>query len=517
VAQLTTGSRTCATLVYSRRHPRSTSRSLARETACAGRRVVSWKCDSADTLWRPFRRVETLPFGNCDKWRPLRLVLDDTTLTAEEVDLLVSFAQEEEFELWRTAPNVLPRLEIGEPFDASPAMRGALSIRDFAPNGTAGVFGVYGTQRLRQQAAEIARGEGAAEEEVFRALVFASATEESGSDAIVTRRSYLLEDEDARAAIAVTPDDAVALIGLAMRSHGNNSIGADMLGQRLSGSTFYFILSRDLLRAGWPWVGGCVASASHTGDDSIVYLGQTVHERFARVLQIRDRLHVAAKQEPTRTNGDTLVFELETLLLFLSAVFDAAARVAHVVYLDPGYEDAGWRRSDWRKRMEPLAPDLLSLTGDGTRGAAILQIIAALRNTIHGEALRATETGEPGGLTSQFVRLNGRESEKVTTRITDLGETPAEWGLREVHARSSLAADRFIEQLLLRAVALLNELMAATDTSLLPGAAGSPLIRAIDDTPRDRWWDDMLGVEIRQRVRMLGGFARASRPPAQGT
>ena len=90
-------------------------------------------------------------------------------------------------------------------------------------------------------------------------------------------------------------------------------------------------------------------------------------------------------------------------------------------------------------------------------------------------------------------------------------------GLRQVHGKSALAADRFIEQLLPHAVALLNELMAATDTSLLPGAAGSPLIRPIDDTSRDRWWDDMLSVEIRQRVRILGGFARAGRPPGKGT
>jgi hypothetical protein len=111
---------------------------------------------------RPFRRVETLSFGKGDKWRPLRLVLDGATLAAEEVELLVSFAQEEELELWRTAPNVLPRLEIGEPFDTFPAMGGALSIHDFAPNRNAGVFGVYGTERLRRQAADIAGAEGEA-------------------------------------------------------------------------------------------------------------------------------------------------------------------------------------------------------------------------------------------------------------------------------------------------------------------------------------------------------------------
>ncbi len=56
--------------------------------------------------------------------------------------------------------------------------------------------------------------------------------------------------EDPRAAIAVTTDDAMALIGLALRSHRNVSIGPEMMGLRLLGSTSYFILSRDLLRPG---------------------------------------------------------------------------------------------------------------------------------------------------------------------------------------------------------------------------------------------------------------------------
>jgi hypothetical protein len=290
-----------------------------------------------------------------------------------------------------------------------------------------------------------------------------------------------------------------------MRSHGNFSLGADMM-TPLNGREFHFVLGRDLLREGWPWFGGCVASDSHTGDDTIGYLAQTAQERFERVLQIRDRLHVVAKQEPTRVRGDELVFVLETLLLFLSAAFDATARVAHVVYLDAKYDDAGWRRSDWRQRMEPVARKLLAATADGSRGAAVLQIIAALRNTIHGEALRATETREPSGLSLQLVTLTAREAAKIEERIAALGETTLQWGLRHANGKTALAADRFVEALLPHGVTLLNELMAATDTSLLPGAAGSPLLAPLDDTPRERWWDDPLSFEIRRRVRMLGGL-----------
>jgi hypothetical protein len=52
-----------------------------------------------------------------------------------------------------------------------------------------------------------------------------------------------------------------------------------------------------------------------------------------RVLQLRDRLHVLAKQEPNRTRGDEVTFQFETPLLFLSATFDATASVADILYL----------------------------------------------------------------------------------------------------------------------------------------------------------------------------------------
>jgi beta-glucosidase len=67
-------------------------------------------------------------------------------------------------------------------------------------------------------------------------------------------------------------------------------------------------------------------SPSPTGSPSIVASLLRIP-----VLQIRDRLHAKAKQPQNATVGDELVFQFETFLLFLSAAFDAAARVAHFV------------------------------------------------------------------------------------------------------------------------------------------------------------------------------------------
>jgi hypothetical protein len=455
---------------------------------------------------RPARRAEGSAFAAGSERRPLKLVIDDSSLSPDDVALLTSFGEYPEVELWRTAADAFPRFEIDERFDTPFRMGGALSILTRAEGGRAGVFGVYGTERLRRRAEEVAAAEGIPAEEVFRALVFAAASDESDADAFVSRRSFLLEDDGPRSPIVVDPAQALALVGLAMRVNGNHAIGADLIDLQLKGSTFHFLLARDLLRAGWRWFSGCVASGHATGDDSIVYLGQTAHERFQRVLQLRDRLHALAKQEPTRSRGDEVLFQLETLLLFLSAAFDATARVAHIVYLGGDYEEAGWRRPSWQKKLEPVAPQLAAVAADGTAGAALLQIIGALRNTIHGEALRTTENREPSGLTAQLIELPDREAVKIRERLAVLGEDADDWGLRVNHGRHALAPDHFVEALLPRSVAVLNELMEETKTELLPGVDVPDLRGPPGDMPNSRWWDDMFSWEIRQRVRLLGGI-----------
>jgi hypothetical protein len=66
-----------------------------------------------------------------------------------------------------------------------------------------------------------------------------------------------------------------------------------------------------------------------------------------------------------------LTFESTGTALFLSATFDTAARVAHVVYFGGEPEDAGWRRGRWTKQLAAAAPQLAAVVADATPGAAI--------------------------------------------------------------------------------------------------------------------------------------------------
>jgi hypothetical protein len=413
-------------------------------------------------------------------------------------------AREDELEIWHTALSTYPRLEIGEAFDTPFAMGGALTVTAKSDE-MATLFGVYGAERTKQEAHEIAATSGEPETEIFHTLLHAKASDEFDSDGFVTRRAYVLNRNGKQEPVVFSPEDAFGLIGLAMRAHKNPSIGHDLWPMRSSSSWFHFILGREILRESWPWFGGVVAHDTTHREESIGYLAQTGLERFQRVLQIRDRLHSTAKDEPTRHHDEEVTFELEALLLFLSASFDAIARVAHVVYIGGSYEHAGWSRGRWLKRLRAHAPMLAALVSDGTRGNTLLQIIGALRNTIHGESLRAA-TVQRGGETSRFIRVAPRESERLRARIEELGEVLAEWGLTEEREGLGLAADRFVERLLPGAVLLLNELMRETDTSRLPGAAGSALVAGIEDRLGARSADDWFRADVRHRIRQLGGF-----------
>ena len=439
-----------------------------------------------------------------NRWRPLRLVLDDATVTAEEVALFTTFAEDDELEIWHTRPDAEPRLELGDQFDPGFPMGGGRTVNALSTESGV-MFGIYGVDRLRQQASEIAATADEGEDEVFSALLFAAASDEMEADGFVTRRSYLLDLTHHRDPVAFLPEDAAALIGLVRRVRGNSSLGRDMMNMRLGGSTHHFVLERELLRDAWPWFSAIVSSGVANQDDSFLYLGQTARERFTRVLQIRDRLQFAAKGEPTDTRGDEVVFQLETLLMFLSAAFDAAARVAHVVYFDRNYKNVGWRNERWRESVRAEEPTLAAVADDGTRGGTILQIIGALRNTIHGEGLRTEAHQQVGQRPAHVVRVTSKEGERLMRLLEEIDGDVTAWGLREEDQQVTLAADRFVEALVPEATALLNQLMAATDTQRLPGAAGAPPAELVNG-PSPEWWTDLLSYEIRTRVRLLSGF-----------
>lgn len=444
-------------------------------------------------------RADTFPFAVGERWRPLRLLLDDDTLAEADAAELLNLGRYDEIEFVRTAPAELPRLEIEDPTEDF------VPIHTVTERGTS-VYWVWHAARLREEARKYAVEAGIDENLAYRALVYAASSNELGTDGFVTGSDFLRGDRAPRDVSVYTPAEAMALVGLALRLHGNESIGADLMNLRLGGTTFHFLLARELTHAGWRWFSGCVAHSHHSGDDTTLNLGQAALERLQRVLQIRDRLHAQAKIPSTPTVGDELVFQFEALMLFLSATFDTAARVAHLVYVGRDYEEAGWRRGKWQQKLATAEPALAALVADGTTGGSFLKLISRMRNTIHGEALRTLTLQRGGAPTENPVELAATEAAKTFSDVQSLGGDTAAWGLREDHGRTYLACDRYAEALLPHAVSLLNELMAATAVERLPGVDAAKLMAAPADTPSMDPLKDMFSWEIRRRVRRLAGF-----------
>jgi hypothetical protein len=355
-------------------------------------------------------------------------------MTEEDHSELAAFADAEEIDLFHTAGE-FERLEIEEPDE------GIVPLRLVGERGV--YFGLWNAAGFLERARRRAAALNVDEHPTYRALVLAAAAEELETDGFVTRRDVLLAEGTDVPANVFAPEEALALIGLALRLHGNTTAGADLGNTRL-GSWWHFVLTRDLLREGWRWFSACVAHRTATGEDTALNLGWTTHERFRRVLQIRDRLHAQAKAPSGRAVADELVFQLEALLLFLSASFDAAARVAHLAYFDGAYERAGWRRERWHAELSGVDRELADLVADGSRGGTLLRLISLLRNTIHGEALQTIDLRLSGAPPENPIGLSPREAAKITVHIASLGGAgPEAWGLREHGGRTYLKPDRF--------------------------------------------------------------------------
>ena len=144
----------------------------------------SWRRDSRTAdLWR-----DDPPFSRRDGWRPLRLVLDDDSLTEEDISTVLAFSDYEEVEVWHTDPNVLPHLELQEP------SQDYLPIRKIGEPGVSfSSFGVHLTQHLADRARRLAEETGCDEEIVWRLLVLSAAVDQKQVDGFVTRRRLLLD------------------------------------------------------------------------------------------------------------------------------------------------------------------------------------------------------------------------------------------------------------------------------------------------------------------------------------
>jgi hypothetical protein len=229
--------------------------------------------------------------------------------------------------------------------------------------------------------------------------------------------------------------------------------------------------------------------------------------RLDRALRARDRLHHQMKLEQNNDTADEALYALDTFLVFLVGAFDAVGRAAHLTYGDPSrLRDVSWRRQ-WRTRqLAPVAPGLAHLMDDGTRPRDALDVLALLRNTVHGEAL-STVAAQYSGRPLENVPLLPKDQERQLLAIIARRGGSDAWGIRELPSLGvSMQMDVFVESIFPMAVDAMDSLIGAIEVERLPGVQPTTLPVGPPADKANGSFGDPFDSARRRQVRLLAGL-----------
>lgn len=298
------------------------------------------------------------------------------------------------------------------------------------------------------------------------------AAREVRADLFLTERPLpLLLGHDAWSPVtSMRPTDAVPVVGLYLRQQGRFLLGASADAAHGSfpvRSVFYWQAAKALVPAASRWAGVFDAHFRATNDRTLSLLSSALIQRVDQALRSRDRLLAALSVPQDIDTMEEALSELDQFLLWVMAAFDVSARVAHITLELPGtFRSAGWQKGErWLPNVAERAQSLAALVDGESDGKHLLKILSLLRNSIHGPALSASgiiPVIGPRAL-EPLVELPRDERDAVCGAMNALGGQGA-WGVgqpfpdHELH----LHPGEFVEQALPRALALLNDLVAAT-------------------------------------------------------
>jgi hypothetical protein len=347
--------------------------------------------------------------------------------------MLLGFAHHPLVELLSTRSEGLPHLNVG-PIDHEDDQAPILISW---PDGSTTSTGVSPASNYLTLTENHLRSHPSAErDEVLRVLLLADAAKEFGADAFVTGSDALLDPTQrsrlARDSNAMTVESAVAVVGLYLRLRNDFTYRQDNeFRERFNRRLYFWVLTRELLPNAWRWTDAGGQHSQATGDDTTLQLSLSALKRVDHALRARDRVHEQMKLPQNNDTADEALFHLDTFLVFFVSAFDAVAQAAHLIYgLDPGkLHLAGWRRK-WRtKQLSIVAPQVSALMDDGAPARDALDLLAFLRNTIHGEAL-STVARQAGGRPLENVLLLPRSQEQALLSIIARHGGNDRWGIR---------------------------------------------------------------------------------------
>jgi hypothetical protein len=331
-----------------------------------------------------------------------------------------------------------------------------------------------------------------------------------GADLFITERPYLSRAtwNLARGTTICRIDDALPLLGLYFRAQDEYPIAARL---RFNRGLFFWVGTRELLPEAWRWFTACVQHGAGASDDGLVVLGGSLLQRVHRALEARDEVYRALDQPQNNDTQERALSHLDTVLMYLMAAVDVAARVAHrALGLPPGDEyRAAWqsqRPGGWLSKVRRDEPALAAMVEPGTRGGRALTVLRLLRNSVHGASLQGMAVVTGSAPLENLVGLPARDETEVLECMDDLGGREA-WGVRQalpdrVFLDPGVFVDRIFEEVLL----LLNKLMRETPVERLPHVALSKADREPPPDSGRRLFGDPFDMAPRTSIRWQLGF-----------
>jgi hypothetical protein len=455
----------------------------------------------------PARRQGTRSaFGLGAEPQPLRVVIDYRAIErGSAAELLLSLCSRSEAYLVGDATQLPNRLEFEDLDQDDEVLEFTIRSVDKVTSG-----GIW-FSRQREECTRELLGV-AMTPDLLRGVRLAAVAEELEADAFVTADPLLLNNRHvgvlARANVR-SVEEAVALVGLLLRSRGDYVVWPESQPSWGYGRWgFHFGLTRAMLPAAWRWFSASVASGLHSGSTSPLHLGDATLRRVYRSLRCRDLVHLEVAKPDRRDVAEEALLYLDSLLVALAGAFDAVAQVAHLAYglpREPRYASWRTRNDDWLRRLANVDGNLAARMAPGTEGRDSLDLLATLRNCLHGEALGLVTVGFSGEGGRVLVTVPDGEAAKLRDVVQRYPPAHS-FGIEELGSGLALRPEVLCEAIVPWAIETLDGLMAATDVTRLPEAMTKPLRTGPQPDGEGRMAPGIFAAETSQRLRLLAGL-----------
>jgi len=341
---------------------------------------------------------------------------------------------------------------------------------------------------ISERSATFAREHGVARDDVERLLQLATLGRTwNRIDAIVVGSTLLSGPPLDRLLLpqCQTPAEALALLGLNLRAHGDFAVSREgSMTRAMDGAQFYRAVAFEHVEGLDSWMGGATSHWLHSGARPWTLL-DGIATRLGRAFRARDYLQVRLRALDFEAVWDEVLFFFDVVLIHAMGALDLLARLLHDLYALPGFSrHASWRSrrlsGGWVTALVQAAPRLGDVAAAGQPVGDVVDLVAELRNFIH-EVPPSSEIRDADdfpGIHMWGAGLIALVRSGAADTMLAAGERRGGlvvWGLSDRRAGSAVVLDpgRFAEQALRSCTAAVSSVLALVDRERL--ATGPPV------------------------------------------